>query len=308
VSEEETKVDETANFKTVTTDVPEVKDESQGEEEVTESATETKSEVDGEAKAEEAKPTETEDADGNDDAAKTEKKAKPKKPFQKRIGELTREREDARREVEAKERENAELRKQLEAKSEKAKEPVEDDFDTYDDYLAALDTFEKGQPETKAKEPSDKKSNDDKSKETGLSDSQKTAMAIVKEAVDSAEDKPEDFDKVALAEDVHVTGEMLEALAECDNPHKVMYALGQDKDLSAQIAGKTPVQQMREIAKLDLAQADAKPKKPVKTTKAPDPIEPVGGSNVQEKPIEEMSYKEYEATRNKQERERSHTW
>lgn len=304
MSDTETKVDETENFETATTDLPTVKADPQGDDKAKESAPEAKPETDGGDKPEENK-----DADGSNDAAKPEAKAKPKKGFQKRIGELTRERETERLARIKAEKELAETRKQLETKPKEAKAPEEADFETYDDYLAALDAHDKDQTEQKADEKAEEKpSEDDKAAEGGLTDEQKTAMAVVKEAVDSAEGKPDDFEDVALADDVHITGEMLEALAECDNPEKVMYALGKDKDLSVQIAGKTPAQQMREIAKLDLEQGKARTPKPVETTKAPDPIEPVGGADVQEKDPDKMSFKEYEAHRNKQERSRSAQW
>ena len=110
-----------------------------------------------------------------------------------------------------------------------------------------------------------------------MTDSQKTALAVISEQVENS-DTPDDFEAVALSPDLPITGEMLEALAECDNPTKVMYHLGKNSDLAAGIAAKTSAQQMREIAKLDMT-IGSKPPKPIKTTEAPDPISPVKGSD-----------------------------
>ena len=100
---------------------------------------------------------------------------------------------------------------------------------------------------------------------------------------------------------------MLEALSECDDPAKVMYHLGQNKDLAAQIAGKTPAQQMREIAKLDLT-ITSKPKKPTKITNAPDAITPVSGTDSQKKAESEMSFAEFEANDRARNSQRKSTW
>ena len=208
--------------------------------------------------------------------------------------QVVREREQERREKEALQRRI----KELEGKQDK--EPVESDFETYDDYLDALDAYDKQQgEESKPEQKADKADTQDEP-QSELSDNQKTAMAVIKEAVDSA-DKPEDFEAVALNPEIPITGDMLEALAECDDPIKVMYHLGKNKDLAADIAAGSPAQQARAIAKLDLT-VDSKPPKPTKTTQAPDPITPVGGSDAQQKDISEMSQAEYEAWANKRER------
>jgi len=251
--------------------------------------------------------TDKEEADysGDDTTADTDK-PKKRDGYQKSIDRVTRQREDAKRENEALKRENEELRKKsnTEDKVEK-KEPVEDDFETYDKYLDALDEFDKQDDHSDKKTTDDNKDTESKV-EDELTDSQKTALAITQERVSSAE-KPEDFDAVALNPELPVTGEMLEALSECDDPAKVMYHLGQNKDLAAQIAGKTPVQQMREIAKLDLT-ITSKPKKPTKITNAPDAITPVSGTDSQKKPESEMSFAEFEANDRARNSKRKSTW
>lgn len=279
MSTEET-FDETANFETTTSDLPIV------EENVEKSDDES---INSESKTDEnnAEGKEPTKSDDNTESAKNDE---PKKEngVQKRINKITREREEARRETERLRKENEELKKGNQ--KEESKEPKESDFETYDEYLEAIEGFEKKE----SKEP-EKKSEDQNKEQSGLTDSQITAMAVIKESISSAE-KPQDFDEVALAQDVEITGEMLEAIAECDDPAKVMYHLGKNKDLAYSISKGSPAQQMREIAKLDL---NVKPPKPKEVSKAPDVIEPVLGVDVHEKPISEMSYSEYEAHMNK---------
>lgn len=301
---EEVTQDETAGFVTTSSDLPEVQPESQEEQTQTEEAT---PEVD--ATVEEGKEADKEtDEPGTDTAADTEK-AKKSNGVQKRIDKVVREREEERRKSEALQRELDDLKKGKQQKPEEqaeVKEPVESDFDTYDEYLDALDKFDK-QPDQKVEKETDTDKEDKQTQaDEELTDSQKTALAITQERVASAE-KPEDFEAVALNPDLPVTGEMLEALAECDDPAKVMYHLGQNKDLATDIAGQSPAQQMRAIAKLDLT-VTSKPPKPTKTTNAPEPITPVGGSDAQEKSPEDMSFAEYEAYMNSKEQKRKSSW
>jgi len=296
--------DETAGFVTTSSDMPEVQTEPQEEQQKEEQASSESDatvgdeEQDPKGEAEEPKAEEQDDS-GKDTAADHEKGKKPNR-VQKRIDQVVREREQERREKEALQRRIDELESGKQSdKSEK--EPVEDDFETYDEYLDALDAYDNKQ--TKGEEKKAEPKQDEQEQPSELTDSQKTAMAVIKESVESA-DKPEDFEAVALNPEVPVTGEMLEALAECEDPVKVMYHLGQNKDLAADIASGSPAQQMRAIAKLDLT-VTSKPPKPTKTTNAPEPISPVGGSDAQQKSPAEMSQSEYEAWANKQERKRN---
>jgi hypothetical protein len=300
---DEVKQDETQGFVVTSSDMPEVQPESQEEQKPTEEAN---PEVD--ATAEEGKETDNEANDkSGDDAAAEHDKAKKSNGVQKRIDKVVREREEERRKNEALQREIDELKKGKEKddKSAQLKEPVESDFETYDEYLDALDKFESEQDISKSDDkPKDEKPTENKDEDAPneMTESQKTALAIIKEHVESA-DKPEDFEAVALNPDIPITGDMLEALAECDDPTKVMYHLGQNKDLATKIAEGSPAQQMREIAKLDLT-VDSKPPKPTKTTQAPDPIKPVKGSDAQPKNPADMSQSEYEAWANERERKR----
>lgn len=238
-------------------------------------------------------------------AKQNSEKESPANGVQKRINKVVKEREDARRDNEALQNRIKELEGDNSGKE--VKEPLESDFETYDQYLDALDKYDST---AETKEPA-KYSENDKQKDTStdntLTDSQRSAMEVIRETIGSAENKPSDFEAIALNPEVPITGEMLEALAECDDPAKVMYHLGKHKDIAESIANKSPAQQMREIAKLDLT-VKVSPPKPVKTTNAPDPISPVNGSEQQTKSDSEMSFAEFEAADRARNAKRKPTW
>lgn len=286
---------EVENFETSSSDLPEASPEP-AKEEKEQAAPEPEKAPVGEAKAEPSEKEGEELADGVDAPAENTP-AKKRGSFQKRINEQTRALGDEKRKNEAL---SAKLKELKDKKEEPAaaKAPVESDFDTYEEYLTATATFEADEKKAPAKAAPAKE------EPGGLTDSQKTSMEVVKEFVSTAE-KPEDFEKVALAADVPVTGEMLEALAECDDPAKVLYHLGQNKDIAAKIAEGTPAQQMRAITKLD---GTVKPSKPAQVTTTDDPPEPVNGSSAQEKPLKEMTFKEHEEHMNKREQQGTTGW
>ena len=310
---EEVAQDETAGFVTTSSDMPEVspepQEEAKQEEQAKSEATSTAGQDGDKSESKDDDSSQDDDSnkqdDSGEDAAAAQDKAKKPNRVQKRIDQVVREREEEKRKREALEREVESLRKGKSDKveAEQGKEPVQSDFDKYDDYLDALDAYEKQSDEQEAVKEKPQAKDTDSTSSEALTDSQKTAMAVVKETVESA-DVPDNFQEVALNPDVPITGDMLEALAECDNTVNVMMHLGQNKDLAAEIAAGSPAQQMRAIAKLDLT-VDSKPPKPTKTTAAPEPIAPVKGSDVQEKTLSEKSQAEYEAWANKQERRRS---
>jgi len=291
MSTENQVVDETANFETVLDDMPvieEVVDTKESD------PTSEEKKDDSETKAE------TKDTTGEDAEPAKQSESKKANGVQKRINEITRQREEAKRENEKLKRDIEALKKSKDTpKEEKISSPKEDDFETYDEYLEALGDYTDkiSKQETVEKEPEAKKESEPEKGE-GLSDEETTAMAIIKETIGTSE-KPKDFDEVALAPDVEITGDMLIALSECEDPAKVMYYLGKNKGLASDIASMSPTKQAMEIGRLD---GNVKPPKPTEVSKAPEVIEPVKGQDVQEKSVNDMDFKEYEAWMNKRER------
>lgn len=300
VNSGESVASETDNFVVVNSDAPVAPvEESTQVEESDAKGSEGTSELEttDENEAEEDGTTGEGDASEQDKGEQQEADKPKKSRAQKRIDKITREREDERRKSERLQRQVDELTKG-DSKSEGA--PKESEYETYDDYLTALDKYD-GENDDKVDAKSEKPSESED--QSALTDSQLTAQAILREKIGDGIDKYENFEEVALSEDVAITAEMVEALAECDDPLKVMMHLGNNKDVAAGIAGKTPIQQAREIAKLDLT-VKVTPPKPTKTTTAADPISPVHGSDSQQKAVGDMSFKEYEEHMNKAEQAR----
>lgn len=259
-----------------------------------------------------AKAADAEDVsgDGDDSAAGGERKPR-KNRLQARIDKVVREREEERRQREALEAELEAIRSEK-AAAVKEREPVvapkEEDFESFDKYLDALDEFETKKEEMIRERQEARKAKPSEPAEVPegyeLTPSQKTAYGRIKERVEIA-DKPDDFDEVALGK-YPVTGEMLEAIAECEKPEAVLYHLGSHREMAAEIAGMSPIAQAFEIARI--AGHVTTPKKPKNLTKAPEPISPVGkSSGVIRKTYEEQDFREFEKTRAAEEETRKRT-
>jgi hypothetical protein len=286
-------VDETANFETTNSDMPEV-----------ESNPEPEAEASAAPEDDDGAPA-GENEQGAGDDAPAEPAPKKKAKVQKRIDKLVKDRAKAETRAERLERENSELKAKLGDKPESPKEePQETDFESYDEYLDAIETYE-AEAASPEPDPAPKADQTATGDEPAFTDSQQEALSALKAVVDEA-DKPADFDAVAMAEDVPITAPMIEVLAECDDPAKVMYALGSDKSLAGEIANMSGAKQALAIAKLDMGRAI--PPKPQSSSTAPDPIAPASGVTIPDKAPSEMSFKEFEAHRNKQESRSTSHW
>lgn len=290
--------DETAGFITDSNAEPELEVQEQSEQQSIESANSSEeankaddSQSDADDKDRDADSEQSDDGEQEAGNSAADKHDKKKSGASKRISELVKQREEQKRINEELQKKIQEIESKGKSKPDAGKEPKEDDFDDYEQYLDALEAYDNSH--TAKDESEQAKDNKADSKPVELTSSQKTAMAILQERFSEAE-KPSDFNEVALVDDFPVTPEMIEGLAECEDPVKVLYHLGKNKDLAAKIASGTAVQQAREIARLDFTVV-SKPQKPIKTTNAPDPIAPVRGQDSHQKALHEMSFSEFEA-------------
>lgn len=170
-----------------------------------------------------------------------EEKAKKEPWFQKRIGELTREKYEAKRAAEQAKIEAQQLREYLES-AQQGEAPTGD--------VQALVKQEA------AKLIAEKSFNESCNKvyATGKSEFP-------------------DFDQsVANLQMVGMNREFLEIVTASDAGHKVLHHLGNDLDEAARIAAMPPLQMARELTKLEFKLGQAQPK-PV--SKVPAPIKPL---------------------------------
>lgn len=199
-----------------------------------------------------------------------EDKAKREPWFQKRIGELTREKYEARRaEAEAKQ--------------------------VTEQYKAYLEQLQQGQaPQAKPEV------------DVMTLAEQKAAQLVAERTfneqcnkvyADGAKEFP-DFDAaVRNLQMVGVNRDFLELAASSDAGHKVLHHLGTDLDEAARILSLPPVQMARELTRLEikLAQPQAKP-----VSKAPAPVKPIGSGGAPEGLRDDLPPDEWLKRRNKQ--------
>lgn len=169
--------------------------------------------------------------------------------------------------------------------------PTPDKFQSYDEYTEALTDWKvrqaldgvgararQAQEETEARQQA----------------------AKVVEALRPAVEKYEDFEEVALRDDLPVTQVMGEAILDLGTVgHDVLYFLGQHPKEASRIAGLTSPQQVRELDKIAATLAS-----PPKPTQAPAPVAPLAGTATVEKRLEEASYDEYVKIRRRQRAQR----
>lgn len=235
-----------------------------------------------------------EDTQVDDTPQEEEAKPKPKNRAEKRIKAVIAEKHElARKLKEAEER--------LEAIESKGKtETAEldpDDFDDWDSYLEALVNSEDKEEEiiVNTKAPESNKANDDLPQ----------ILEELEIKFEDSRDKYEDFDEVVSDKSVPLTQDMLRVIKESDEAGEIAYYLAKNKSLAARIAKMTdPIKQALEIGKIEHQLLNPKKEEPKvvtqKTTKAPEPISPVGGSDEYQKTPDDMSFSEFEAFMNKQ--------
>lgn len=105
--------------------------------------------------------------------------------------------------------------------------------------------------------------------------SQEAAKAQYGERLETARDKYEDFDDVAFDDSLPITDAMANAIMTADNGPEIQYYLGNNPAEAKKIAGMDPISQVRAIGRLEAKLLTPSPKK---TTSAPKPVKPLGGT------------------------------
>ena len=270
-------LDEAAEARAEEAGVTKAKAENEGEA--------AKPESGGDDAAEKLETTEGEEApESGDEPEEGEDKPKKESRAQKRIRQLTRERDQERR---AREEREAELRllvrqREAEAQGGKAKpepqqdddaQPNQDDYEgRYPQFIADTAAWAGRQAAMQTLDIERKVSVE---RQAQAQKEQTEAKQIEEAQAVFAEGRKvyDDFDEVAGA-DFPVTGAMSSAIVDSEKPHEVMYHLGKNPEEAERISKLGPVAQIREVTKLE-----AKLAKPVtkKATSASEPIKPVGG-------------------------------
>ena len=139
-----------------------------------------------------------------------------------------------------------------------------ENFNSTEEYLDAL-------AEAKAQEKIRQKQEQEK---------QQTIRKSYESRVEKAIEKYSDYEQVAHSNDVRITNEMASFIMDSDVGPEIAYFLGKNPEESYRIADLPPLQQAREIGKLEaklIANPPAAPTK--KVSSAPDPIKPIATSS-----------------------------
>ena len=220
-----------------------------------------------------------EEADGSEPEAKEEatpqdepKKQNPK--LEKRFSDITKQREEARREAESERQRRVELEQRLAALEQQNRprqvvqdqEPQPSQFQDAFEYAKALAeyTADKRIEEMKAQEANAK----------AEAERQQVIQAWATKVEAAKSDLP-DFDAMVASSDVVVNDAIRDAILESDVGPKILYHLAEDADYARKVAGMPIRAALKEIGKLE-ARFEAKAEeKPVVRSKAPAPVTPI---------------------------------
>lgn len=182
-----------------------------------------------------------------DEQKEQERKKEPW--FQKRIGELTREKYEAKRAADDARREAEQLRQSI-ARGQQGdvQHPASD-----------VQTLARQEAERIVAE-------------------QRLTESTDKVWATGTKEFPDFGQSVSNLQMVGMDRAFIELALTTDAPHKVLQHLGSDLDEAARILALPPVQQARELTKLEMKLSQPPAPKPV--SRAPAPIKPIGGSGV----------------------------
>lgn len=240
-------------------------------------------------------PTEQAEVESEPETTETETKAteekKPNPKLEKRFSELTKQREEARKEA-AREREAREALEsriaELEGKAEP--KPVEENvkpqpsqFNDAFEYAEALAEWSAEQAIlNREKQDAERKAQEERQK---LAESWKQREATIKA------DLPDYDEMIASAADVQVNDVIRDAIVESDVGPRILYHLAENPELVDVLNSSSPVKALREIGKLEakfeakavtkeVPKSEAEQKPQVARSKAPAPITPIKTSSV----------------------------
>jgi len=241
----------------------------------------------------ETEPTEQAEVQSEPETTETETKATEEKKqnpkLEKRFSELTKQREEARKEA-AREREAREALesriKELEGKAEP--KPVEENvkpqpsqFNDAFEYAEALAEWSAEQAIlNREKAEAERKEQETRQK---LAESWRQREAAIKA------DLPDYDDMIASAADVTVNDVVRDAIVESDVGPRILYHLAENPELVETLNSSSPIKALREIGKLEArfeakdtpkeAKTDAETKPQVARSKAPAPLNPIKTSS-----------------------------
>lgn len=226
-------------------------------------------------------------AEEGDKAEQEEHKPNPK--MEKRFSDLTRQREDARRDA-AKEREAREVTeaklKELEAK---LNPPQEDKPDAKPTPAQFTDAFEYAEALAEWSAENALKNRDKAEAEKQKVAAHDQTIKAWTGRQDAAKSALPDYEETIASSTVAVSDQVREAILESDVGPQLLYYLAKNPDIAEKLAGKSVNAALREIGKLEAVlsgETPSAPAKPVQTpSKASPPISPIRATKPADSPI-----------------------
>jgi len=239
-------------------------------------------EAEPEAEDEQSEPKEAE-KEANQEG---ERKQNPK--LEKRFSEITKQREEARKEAQSERQARIELEQRL-AALEQQRQPQAVNVDQEPQPSQFSDAFEYAKA---LAEYSTEKALAERDRQVAQAREQEAHQKMIQswaQKVQEAKAELPDFDDLVAASDVVVNNAVRDAILESDVGPKILYHLAENNDLAKKIAGLSPNAALREIGKLEArfeVKADTKQTNPLVKSKAPAPIQPIrGGQGKADVPI-----------------------
>lgn len=210
------------------------------------------------------------------------------KGVQKRIDRLTRERYRLQGELDAIRRQMTQAPEPKQAQ-QNDDAPTPEQFQSYEQYLEA-----KAEWKAEQKVAEVLRKHQESTKAQSVEAERRQVSQAWEQRVEAASDIYDDFEEVALAPDLPVTGVMAEAIQRAEKGADVLYYLGKNREVAAQIARLDPLSAAIRIGEIAATLARPQPKK---TSNAPPPISPVGARAAVSKDPAKMSDAEWYAVR-----------
>jgi hypothetical protein len=242
-----------------------------------------------EVEAVQTEPTEVVEERSEPEIEKNEQEEKPKgnPKLERRFSEITKQREEARKEAqqEREARQNLEARlaaleRQPAPQAPKVdEEPQPSQFNDAFEYARALALYSTEQ----ALEQRDRQE-----AEAKVAQERQKVIQTWASKVQQAKAVLPDFDDIVASSDVVIQDDIRDAILESDVGPQILYHLAENEDVAKKIAGLSAKQALREIGKLEArfeAKETAPETKPVVRSKAPQPIQPLRGSSPTDVPM-----------------------
>ena len=209
-----------------------------------------------------------------------ERKANPK--LEKRFSDITRQREEARKEAQTEREARAKLEEEVKTLRQQSApqkatnieaKPQPSQFEDAFEYAEALAEWSTEQALVKRdREEADRRVDAERQK----------VIATWATKVTAAKSELPDFDDMVASSDVVVPDHVRDAILESDVGPRILYELADNAELAKKISGMSLNASLREIGKLEArfeSKTETKPSNPVGKSKAPPPINPIRGTS-----------------------------